>query len=131
MNESQEQVRRISFRDLLTIFFSKLHVFLGILITIIVVTMGVAFFTDPIYKVTGNILVKPLLEQSVKLMAPPATQMSTQPVRIQDITSEVSILRIPPVAEHGGQGTGSDQRGKAEKPPLPSGDFMYWTRATS
>jgi succinoglycan biosynthesis transport protein ExoP len=95
MNESQEQVRRISFRDLLTIFFSKLHVFLGILITIIVVTLGVAFFTDPIYKVTGNILVKPLLEQSVKLMAPPATQMSTQPVRVQDITSEVSILQSP------------------------------------
>jgi succinoglycan biosynthesis transport protein ExoP len=95
MNESQEQVRRISFRDLLTIFFSKLHVFLGILITIIAVTMAVAFFTDPIYKVTGNILVKPLLEQSVKLMAPPATQMSTQPVRIQEITSEVTILESP------------------------------------
>ncbi len=95
MNESQERVRRISFRDLLTIFFSKLHVFLGILITIIVVTMAVAFFTDPIYKVTGNILVKPFLEQGVKLMAPPATQMSTQPVRVQDITSEVSILESP------------------------------------
>jgi uncharacterized protein involved in exopolysaccharide biosynthesis len=95
MNESQENVRRISFRDLLTIFFSKLHVFLGILITIIVVTMAVAFFIDPIYKVTGNILVKPLLEQSVKLMAPPATQMNTQPVRMQDITSEVSILESP------------------------------------
>lgn len=95
MNESPEQVRRISFRDLLTIFFSKIHVFLGILITIVVVTLGVAFFTDPIYKVTGNILVKPLLEQSVKLMAPPATQMSTQPVRLQDITSEVSILQSP------------------------------------
>jgi capsular exopolysaccharide synthesis family protein len=95
MNESPEQVRRISFRDLLTIFFSKIHVFLGILITIVVVTLGVAFFTDPIYKVTGNILVKPLLEQSVKLMAPPATQMSTQPVRVQEITSEVSILQSP------------------------------------
>jgi uncharacterized protein involved in exopolysaccharide biosynthesis/Mrp family chromosome partitioning ATPase len=70
-------------------------VFLGILITIIVVTLGVAFFTDPIYKVTGHILVKPLLEQSVKLMAPAATQMSTQPVRVQDITSEVSILQSP------------------------------------
>ena len=95
MNESQERVGRISFRDLLTIFFSKLHVFLGILITIVVVTLGVAFFTDPIYQVTGNILVKPLLEQSVKLMAPPATQMSTQPVKVQDITSEVSILQSP------------------------------------
>jgi uncharacterized protein involved in exopolysaccharide biosynthesis/Mrp family chromosome partitioning ATPase len=95
MNESQERVRRISFRDLLTIFFFKLHVFLGILITIIALTLAVAFFTDPIYKVTGNILVKPLLEQSVKLMAPPATQMSTQPVKVQDITSEVSILESP------------------------------------
>jgi succinoglycan biosynthesis transport protein ExoP len=95
MKESPERVRRISSRDLLTIFFFKLHVFLGILITIIVVTLGVAFFTDPIYKVTGNILVKPILEQSVKLMAPPATNLSTQPVRLQDITSEVSILESP------------------------------------
>jgi capsular exopolysaccharide synthesis family protein len=95
MKESQERVRRISFRDLLTIFFFKLHVFLGILITIIVVTMGVAFLTDPIYQVTGNILVKPVVEQNVKLMAPPATNLSPQPVRVQDITSEVSILESP------------------------------------
>ena len=38
---------------------------------------------------------KPLLEQNVKLMAPPATQMSTLPVRVQDITSEVIILESP------------------------------------
>jgi uncharacterized protein involved in exopolysaccharide biosynthesis/Mrp family chromosome partitioning ATPase len=95
MKESQERVQKISFRDLLTIFFFKFNVFLGILITVIVITLGVAFFTDPIYKVTGNIIVKPLLEQNVKLMAPPATQMTTMPVRVQDITSEVIILDSP------------------------------------
>jgi polysaccharide biosynthesis transport protein len=95
MKEYQERIKKISFRDLLTIFFFKLHVFLGILITVIVITLGVAFFTDPMYQVTGNILVKPFLDQNVKLMAPPATQMSTQPVKVQDITSEVIILESP------------------------------------
>lgn len=95
MKEYQERPKRISFRDLLTIFFTKFHVFLEILITVIVITMGVAFFTDPIYKVTGNILVKPSLEQNLKLMAPPAAQMTTIPVRVQEITSEVSILESP------------------------------------
>jgi len=95
MRESQERIRRVSFRDLLTIFFYKSHVFLGILITIMGITMGVALLADPVYKVSGNILVKPLLEQSVKLMAPPATQLTATPVRVQEITSEVSILESP------------------------------------
>ncbi|MCK9377147.1 MAG: AAA family ATPase [Syntrophobacterales bacterium] len=67
--------------------------FLGVLVTIIVVTLAVAFLSEPIYKVTGNILVKPMLEQAVKLMAPPAAHLSTLPVRVQEITSEVSILQ--------------------------------------
>jgi uncharacterized protein involved in exopolysaccharide biosynthesis/Mrp family chromosome partitioning ATPase len=95
MNGSPERARRISLRDLLTVFFSKLHVFLGILVTIIAVTLAVSFFTDPIYKVTGNILVKPLLEQNLKLMAPPSTQLSAPPVTVQDINSEVNILNSP------------------------------------
>ena len=95
MNESPERVRRISLRDLLTVFFSKLHVFLGILVTIVAVTLAVSFFTDPIYKVTGDVLVKPLLEQNLKLMAPPSTQLSAQPVTVQDINSEVNILKSP------------------------------------
>jgi succinoglycan biosynthesis transport protein ExoP len=95
MNGSPERARRISLRDLLTVFFSKLHVFLGILVTVVAVTLAVSFFTDPIYKVTGNVLVKPLLEQNLKLMAPPSTQLSTQPVTVQDINSEVNILNAP------------------------------------
>ncbi len=93
LKDSPESIRRISFRDLLTIFFTKVHVFLGVLGAIIVMTLAVAFLSEPIYKVTGNILVKPMLEQAVKLMAPPAAHLSTLPVRVQEITSEVSILQ--------------------------------------
>src|SRR4030042_1451284 len=95
MNGSLERTRRISLRDILTVFFSKLHVFLGILVTIIAVTLAVSFFTDPIYKVTGNILVKPRLEQNLKLMAPLSSQLSAPPVTVQDINSEVNILNSP------------------------------------
>ncbi len=93
LKESPENIRRISFRDLLTIFFTKVHVFLGVLVTIIVITLAVAFLSESVYKVTGNILVKPMLEQAIKLMAPPAAHLSTLPVRVQEITSEVSILQ--------------------------------------
>lgn len=95
MNGSPERTRRISLRDLFTVFFSKLHVFVGILVTIVVVTLAVSFFTDPIYKVTGDVLVKPRLEQNLKLMAPLSSQLSTQPVTVQDINSEVNILKAP------------------------------------
>ena len=131
MNESQEQVRgEFPSETSFTIFFSKLHVFLGILIAIVVVTLGVAFFTDPIYKVTGNILVKPLLEQTVKLMAPPATQMSTQPVRVQDITSEVSILQSPQLLSLVVKELDLTKR-KSRKASSPERCFISWTRATS
>jgi polysaccharide biosynthesis transport protein len=95
MNGTPGRDRRISLRDLLTVFFTKLYVFLGILVTVVVVTLAVSFLSDPIYQVTGNVLVKPLLEQNLKLMAPPSTQLSTQPVTVQDINSEVNILKSP------------------------------------
>jgi capsular exopolysaccharide synthesis family protein len=95
MNGSSEQTRRISLRDLLTIIFSKRYVFLGILATIVAINLAVALLADPVYKVTGSVLVKPLLEQNLKLMAPTAASMSAQPVTMQDINSEVNILSSP------------------------------------
>lgn len=95
MNGTLGQNRRISLRDLLIVIFSKLYVCIGIFLTIVVVTMAVAFFTDPVYKVSANVLVKPALEPTLKLQAPTPTHLSANPVSIQDINSEVQILSSP------------------------------------
>ena len=95
MNGTTGQNRRISLRDLLTVIFSKLYVCIGIFITIVAVTMAVAFLTDPVYKVAAHVLVKPALEPTLKLQAPTPTHLSANPVSIQDINSEVQILGSP------------------------------------
>ncbi|MGV8048765.1 MAG: GumC family protein [Anaerolineaceae bacterium] len=95
MNATQEQTGGLSLRDILIIIFSKLHVMIVIFLTILIVTLAVAFFTDPIYKVTANVLVKPALESSLKLQAPTPTHLSANPVTVQDINSEVNILSSP------------------------------------
>ena len=92
MNGTPGQTRRVSLRDLLTVIFSKLHVCIGIFLVIVAVTVAIAFFTDPVYKVGANVLVKPALEPTLKLLAPTPTHLSANPVSVQDINSEVQIL---------------------------------------
>jgi succinoglycan biosynthesis transport protein ExoP len=95
MNATAEQTGRLSLRDVLVVIFSKLHVLIATFVTILGVTLAVAFFTDPIYKVTANLLIKPVLEPTIKLQAPTPTHLSAHPVTVQDINSEVNILGSP------------------------------------
>jgi uncharacterized protein involved in exopolysaccharide biosynthesis len=92
--ETREQISRISLRDVLFILFSKWHVFLGIFLLIVFLTMGFAYSTQPRFKSTARIIVKPLLETNLKLMAPlPQTFVQVSPVRQEDINTEVGILQ--------------------------------------
>jgi uncharacterized protein involved in exopolysaccharide biosynthesis len=94
MMETREQVRRISLRDVLFILFLKWHVLLGIFIVTIVLTMLFAYSTEPKYKSTARVIVKPLLESNLKLMAPmPQTFVQVTPVRQEDINTVVGILQ--------------------------------------
>lgn len=82
-------------RDVLFVVFSKLHVFFGVYILIGVLTLAAAFLKAPIYEVKGCVLVKPVLEPSLKLMAPTPMNIRANPVTAQDINSEVSIMNSP------------------------------------
>ncbi len=94
-NESQPNVRRISLRDVLFIFFYKLPVFELILCFIVVATILLALLKTPVYQATGQILVKPMLEPNLKLQAPTSTNLRANPVTPQDVNSEVNILKSP------------------------------------
>jgi polysaccharide biosynthesis transport protein len=93
--EQQQAARRISLRDVLFIFFYKLDVFETILLFIFVVTLGITLLKTPVYQVTSQILVKPLLESNLKLQAPAAANIRANPVTPQDVNSEVNILKSP------------------------------------
>jgi len=93
--ESQQTGRRISLRDVLFIFFYKLPVFELILCFIVVCTILLALLKTPVYQASGQILVKPMLEPSLKLQAPIATNIRANPVTPQDVNSEVNILKSP------------------------------------
>lgn len=95
MQSKPEGLKRISLRDVLFVIFSKLHVFMGIYLTLVVSTALLAFLLPPVYQVSGNILVKPFLEPNLKLQAPLATNIRANPVTPQDINSEVNLLKSP------------------------------------
>lgn len=84
---------RVSLRDVLFIIFTKFHVLVGIFVLIVMVTAGVGFFSDPVYYVSGSVLVKPVLESNVKLQAPTPSFLSVNPVSQQDINSETKIIK--------------------------------------
>ncbi len=93
MHDNQESLKKISLRDVLFVICSKLHVFLGVYASIVITTVILAFLLPPVYLVTGDILVKPLLEPNLKLFAPVPTTVRANPVTPQDINSEVNILK--------------------------------------
>jgi succinoglycan biosynthesis transport protein ExoP len=93
MNRALEVTRKTSLRDLLLVIFTKLHVFLSIFAFIVIVTVGFALLKEPVYEVTANVLVKPQLEENLKLQAPATTSMRANPVTQQDINSEVNLLK--------------------------------------
>jgi len=95
MKNAPDETKRVSLRDLLLVIFTKLHVFLGIFIFIVIATMAFALLKEPVYEVTADVLVKPLLEKNLKLQAPVTTTMRANPVTQQDINSEVNLLKSP------------------------------------
>jgi uncharacterized protein involved in exopolysaccharide biosynthesis len=95
MQDKTEGLKRISLRDVLFVIFSKLHVFLGIYLTLVLTTAALAFLLPPVYEVSGHVLVKPFLEPHLKLQAPLATNIRANPVTPQDINSEVNLLKSP------------------------------------
>jgi polysaccharide biosynthesis transport protein len=96
MNGDKELTgRRVSLRDVLFIFFYKISVFETIIAFIVVATIALVLLATPVYLVTGQILVKPLLDSNLKLLAPTATNIRANPVTPQDVNSEVNILKSP------------------------------------
>jgi polysaccharide biosynthesis transport protein len=95
MNSAPDVTRKTSLRDLLLVIFTKLHVFLGIFAFIVIATLAFALLKEPVYEVTADVLVKPLLEKNLKLQAPTTTTMRANPVTQQDINSEVNLLKSP------------------------------------
>jgi capsular exopolysaccharide synthesis family protein len=99
MNTALEVTRKTSLRDLLLVIFTKMHVFLGIFAFIVIATVGFALIKEPVYEVTAAVLVKPLLEENLKLQAPVTTSMRANPVTQQDINTEVNLLKSPQLLE--------------------------------
>ncbi|MGQ9919945.1 MAG: GumC family protein [Desulfobacca sp.] len=120
--ESPQTGRRISLRDVLFIFFYKLPVFELILCFIVVGTILLALLKTPVYQVSGQILVKPLLEPSLKLQAPTATNIRANPVTPQDVNSEVNILRSPQLLRD------VVQRLELYRPQEPTTVWQRWQR---
>jgi|UniRef100_A0A7V6DPU3 succinoglycan biosynthesis transport protein ExoP len=112
MNRALEVTRRTSLRDLLLIIFTKLHVFLGIFAFIVIATVGFALLKEPVYEVTADVLIKPQLEENLKLQAPVTTSMRANPVTQQDINSEVNLLKSPQLLEQVVKKLGLDKEGK-------------------
>lgn len=96
MNGDKEHTgSRISLRDVSFILFYKIGVFETILAFILVATIALALLATPVYLVTGQILVKPVLDANLKLQAPSTTNIRANPVTPQDVNSEVNILKSP------------------------------------
>jgi uncharacterized protein involved in exopolysaccharide biosynthesis len=91
MDISTQQHTRVSPRDILFIIFSKLHVLIGTFLTIVVITVGLSFMIDPVYEVSGTVLVKPFVDPSLQLQLAP-TSLNNFPLSREDINSEIKIM---------------------------------------
>ena len=91
MNMTNNDNIRFSLRDVLFMAFHKRHVLLVTLLTVLALTMLIAFLVPPIYEATATVLVKPFIDPNLLLET--TAPMRVQPVTAEDVNSEIQILQ--------------------------------------
>jgi uncharacterized protein involved in exopolysaccharide biosynthesis len=90
MNESKPGLLKTSPREILFIFFFKLHVIVGVFFVIVVLTATYAFSVKPVYIVSGSLLLKPFIDSRQKIFT--NNRFSVAPITLEDINTEIKIL---------------------------------------
>ncbi|MCI5139162.1 MAG: hypothetical protein D3922_12280, partial [Candidatus Electrothrix sp. AR1] len=92
MNGLQEAIVdsiKVSPRDILFIFFSKLHIMIGVFFLVVSVVAVKTLRTPPIYKVSAAILIRPIVDSRLTLQS---SRFSVAPVSQEDVNTEIKLM---------------------------------------
>jgi capsular exopolysaccharide synthesis family protein len=92
MQNNNGQTKINSIKDFLFILFYKKYVLIGVMATIVVVTVGLSLLISPIYEVTARVLIRPFVDSNVQYQVP-QSNFKVVPVSQEDINSEIEILK--------------------------------------
>lgn len=80
---------KVSPRDILFIFFSKLHVMIGVFFIVTTVVVVKTLKTPPVYEVSAAVLIRPLLDSRLELQT---NRFTVSPVTQEDVNTEIKLI---------------------------------------
>jgi uncharacterized protein involved in exopolysaccharide biosynthesis len=82
-------ILRIYPRDILFIIFSKIHVFFGVFVIVVILVVVTTMKAVPVYEVAASVLIKPLVDSRLLLHA---NRFMVDPVTVEDVNSEIKLM---------------------------------------
>lgn len=80
---------KVSPRDILFIFFSKLHVMIGVFLIVVTVVTIKTLRTTPVYQVSAAVLIRPIVDSRLELQQ---NRFSVDPLSQEDVNSEIKLI---------------------------------------
>ncbi|XOF35368.1 MAG: GumC family protein [Candidatus Electrothrix sp. YB6] len=80
---------KVSPRDILFIFFSKLHVMVGVFLTVVILVAVKTLSTDPVYQVSAAVLIRPLVDSRLSMQT---DRFTVAPVSQEDVNTEIKLM---------------------------------------
>jgi uncharacterized protein involved in exopolysaccharide biosynthesis len=89
LHEAIVDSMKVSPRDVLFIFFSKLHIMVGVFLLVVSVVAVKTLRTSPVYKVSAAILIRPIVDSRLTLQS---SRFSVAPVSQEDVNTEIKLM---------------------------------------
>ncbi|WPD24068.1 MAG: hypothetical protein SD837_05790 [Candidatus Electrothrix scaldis] len=80
---------KVSPRDILFIFFSKLHVMIGVFLMVVVLIAVKTMKTTPVYQVSAAVLIRPIVDSRLSTQT---ERFSVSPVSQEDVNTEIKLM---------------------------------------
>ncbi|MCI5133275.1 MAG: hypothetical protein D3904_17625, partial [Candidatus Electrothrix sp. EH2] len=80
---------KVSPRDILFIFFSKLHVMIGVFLVVVVLIAVKTLRTTPVYQVSAAVLIRPIVDSRLSTQT---NRFSVYPVSQEDVNTEIKLM---------------------------------------
>ncbi|CAK8716709.1 hypothetical protein GKODMF_08320 [Candidatus Electrothrix gigas] len=97
MNISKKYPIRFSLRDIIFIFFYKIHIVIGVFVLVTTILIAYSFTLETKYKASASVLLKPFIDSRQQVFS--SDRFKVDPVSQEDINTEIKILKSRELAQ--------------------------------
>jgi uncharacterized protein involved in exopolysaccharide biosynthesis len=118
---------KVSPRDILFIFFSKLHVMVGVFLVVVILIAVKTLKTTPVYQVSAAVLIRPIVDSRLSMQM---DRFSVAPVSQEDVNTEIKLMSskaiMREVAQRMGYLTKTKQKENNQRKSKKNNMLLKW-----